>query len=485
MRLIDDILSRLTSDKSKRLTIVFDTREFLLRTDVRMALEEYGKVNIQTGNALQLRIACEKVYGNSELRHTVFVTRNSSIQIMPDIYERAIVINDFDLKDYCRWYDVEYLLQCNLEEIDYCYQHKASYKYTTAETTEIIKRYRSSESYKDNVIRAIISQWNQLFANVVFQDLHWLPSAADIICQAIAADCYELLDEHINHLNDQFQAFLRSNYFANIVNSTLSTKISPRVVTQVLPFIHAHHAEKKALIVVDGMNVWQGTMLVKKLKEEATNNVRLAYTYSWIPSVTELSRQAIFRGANPVPGYIQSPNNEEKLFVDFLKRRHLQNVNISYMHGTMDGISSNIKWLAFVDTTLDDAMHSANHNGYLYDDTKRWVEEFQENIETLLNQGFTIYITSDHGNVYTKPYKRLKQYERVGAEGSHRYISLPQQANPQLFHSEHGSHVMQLEPNSSTFFPVRNLAFANDSSITHGGTHLLEVIVPFITLSRS
>ena len=482
MKIIDDILSKLLFDTSKRMTIVFDSCGVLLRTDFKLALEEYGTVTIESGDLLRLRIACESIYSTGLQNRLVFVLRDAHVHIMPDILERATTMH-FDLNDFCKWYNIEKLLQFSLDEIDYCYQHRAIYNYSSEETSQVVQKYRESESYKDNVIRSILAQWNQLFANVVFTDLRWLPSAADIIRQAISADCYHLLEDQIDHLNENFQAYLKQNYNA-IATSSLS-RVSPRIVSQVLPFIHAQNVDKKALIVVDGMNIWQSAILVEKLVANRNNKIHHSYTYSWIPSVTDLSRQAIFRGAAPNEDYVQNPTNECKLFEDFLvRRRHIPQFQVRYMHGTMDENLEHVTWLAYVDTTLDDAMHSAQHNGFLLDDTIRWANELQDEIELLLNKGFTIYITSDHGNVYTRPYKRLSQAERVGSDGTYRYITLPQQASKTQFMEDHYGHVMQLNSNSSTFFPVKNLAFSNKSSITHGGTHFLEVLVPFITLSR-
>lgn len=41
--------------------------------------------------------------------------------------------------------------------------------------------------------------------------------------------------------------------------------------------------------------------------------------YAWMPSITKLSRQALFRGDMPRDSYVQNPKNESKLWFDYWK----------------------------------------------------------------------------------------------------------------------------------------------------------------------
>jgi hypothetical protein len=71
-----------------------------------------------------------------------------------------------------------------------------------------------------------------------------------------------------------------------------------------------YRQEKIALVLIDGMSLWQYELLKTSFSNIANEEV----IYSWIPSITQLSRQAIFRGDNPVTEYRQDPINEKKLW---------------------------------------------------------------------------------------------------------------------------------------------------------------------------
>ena len=485
MKLAENIIDYLLGDEQKAITIVYDPKGFLLRTDVCFALEHLGKVHILSGSLLDLRIAYERIPNGCYHGRPVFILRNKSAKIMPDIQEHALVIEEFRLVNYFRWYDIDTLLQKNFDELEYCYRHQASYKLNAQETEAQIQAYHDSPEFHDNAIKTIIEQWDQLFGNVIFDKLDWIPKAADIICQAIEAGCYELFEEHIASVNRKFQLFLKQNYLSSIVTSSCPSKGSPRIVTHVLPFIYKQPYEKKALIVVDGMNIWQAGLLAKSFIEKGYW-LKMDYIYAWLPSVTELSRQAIFRGDAPDDNYAQNPSNEQKLFNAFFYHKPIDAASYEYCWGSVKRTKLSTKLFAAVDTTLDNAMHGAKNNAYLFDDTKRWlIDGFIEDVEQLLRDGFVIYITSDHGNVSTKPYKNLPKSTKIGADEAYRYITLSPQASPAQFAEENIGHVIQLDPDSRTFYPIDNEAFSNQPSITHGGTHWLEAIVPFFTIENS
>src|SRR5690606_28616726 len=107
-------------------------------------------------------------------------------------------------------------------------------------------------------------------------------------------------------LNNRFQRFIDSNYGSLF---SLSGNRKPTVVTRALEHLNARPAKRKALIVIDGMNYWQWSLLNSVLKvESASATASLAF----IPTITAWSRQAIFRGDKPAQD--GKPVNEEKLF---------------------------------------------------------------------------------------------------------------------------------------------------------------------------
>ena len=219
-------------------------------------------------------------------------------------------------------------------------------------------------------------------------------------------------------------------------------------------------------------------------------HVRLKYEciYSWLPSITELSRQAIFRASRPANWYIQNPQSEERLWREYWESKKLPKFQQFYQHsGSLDVENSIIK-LAYVSTDLDEKMHASENFYYLYDNTKRWVDDkpFLENIKYLLDSDFKLYITTDHGNIETVPYRKLEGSDKLGANDiSLRHITIPEEAEKTLFEAQYAEHFMQIDENSRTYFAIKNETFTNkNAGITHGGTHWLEVLIPFITATK-
>ena len=97
----------------------------------------------------------------------------------------------------------------------------------------------------------------------------------------------------VDELNTLFQQHLVEHYASIISSTTPPANKAPKNVCQVLPFIGKQPKEDKlALVVVDGMNFWQSQMLVNSLKNKYFDiNAQTDVIYSWLPSVTELSRQ--------------------------------------------------------------------------------------------------------------------------------------------------------------------------------------------------
>lgn len=148
--------------------------------------------------------------------------------------------------------------------------------------------------------------------------------------------------------------------------------------------------------------------------------------------------------------------------------------------------------IALVDTDLDEKMHSSSSNKELYLLTENWAHDTAKDIKELHENGYHIYITTDHGNVYTSPWRNLTSQEKTflfekesrgkrhliysKKEYLDRFISSNNDIENQLLSTEKWTN------NSAVW---RNLySFNNNECITHGGSHFLEVVIPFITIKK-
>jgi hypothetical protein len=264
---------------------------------------------------------------------------------------------------------------------------------------------------------------------------------------------------------------------------------SPKIVSKILPFIANQKIEKQALLVIDGMAYWQYEMLKKEIENSLISNE--GSTYAWLPSITQLSRQSIFRGSNPDSNYKQNPINEERLFKTFWIKEGISEAMICYTHGIPESLNFSQSKHAIVITELDNHMHGASDLGMLRVTTKYLFQKktITKLINDLTYNGFTIYLTADHGNIQAKGYGALKDKEKLGTNQSgsrserHLEYSKPELAyyflknNPEL----NG----QVVNDSRVIYMSTDLAFSRDkNTVTHGGSHILEVIIPFIELKK-
>ena len=483
-KLIADIENKLFGDNRKRVVVVLNRDGFFNRHDVIMALQ-YARVEFATGNSLDLRILWETEWKREEEKRCVFLMKEE-FDILEDI-RREVEYFVFQTRTMFRFYHWDTIKNESLATLEWLYNQPQLVPLDEIRTRDMVKEYGYSVNKVDEAMFEIRNEFEKLIVKPNYnRPSEWMPAVSRLLLKALELERWHEMEDLVEETNIHFQDFLKKRY-TNVVSSTCGQD-APRIVTHVLPFINKQEKEKSALIVVDGMNYWQSIMLGNSLEEHF--HVRLKYEciFSWLPSITELSRQAIFKAARPSELYAQNPCSEERLWRDFWESKKLPQFQQYYQHSGVLEVENSVTKLAYVSTDLDENMHASDNFYYLYDNTKRWVDDkaFLENIKQLLDLDFKLYVTTDHGNIETKPYRRLDGSDKLGANNiSLRHITLPEEADRALFESEYAEHVMQIDENSRTYYAIGNEAFTNkNAGVTHGGTHWLEVLVPFITVTK-
>lgn len=467
-----------------RLVVVENPDGFLLREDVRWELS-YLHIVVEQGTSLDLRILFETRYKSDCDVRFVFV-KSGAFDVLPDIAAVAEQTS-FVVKRIFKHYKWDVLKNATLPTLEWFLSKRFYTNLSERETADMVHEYEASYASKLEKISTVERDWRNLFSQTIDfnRPTRWMPAAAQLLRRALAIDQWAKMSDEVENLNNGFQSFLKHKYI-NIVSSSVPPKDqAPRVVTQVLPFMAKQDAERTALIVVDGMNYWQAAMLADEIVERLHVDVKYDCIYSWLPSVTELSRQAIFRGDTPATDYAQNPHNEERLWRDFWKARHLTDHALYYQYDGALELSDYVTRVAYVTVGLDKLMHSSNNFRYLYRSTQLWLQEDEliDNIKFLKAKGFKIFITTDHGNVEVEPLRILSSSEKVGTMRSLRHITLSPYANADLFKSEWGDTVISIDGFERTFYPRDRYAFASKAeTVTHGGTHWLEVLIPFLTI---
>ncbi len=97
-------------------------------------------------------------------------------------------------------------------------------------------------------------------------------------------------NEILKNINEKFQYWMLENYGMIV---SLPPYPKPKMVHHIPDFLKSRHKEKTALLVLDGMSFYNWKQIRTGLKEMGfyleENGV-----FAWVPSLTSVSRQAIF-----------------------------------------------------------------------------------------------------------------------------------------------------------------------------------------------
>jgi hypothetical protein len=304
--------------------------------------------------------------------------------------------------------------------------------------------------------------------------------------------------------NETFSGWLQKHY-----NGLISLPpIPPVMVHQILRYLQRKYEDnpdrKTALIVIDGLSLAQWFTIKNVLLGQ---NPELKFDessiFAWVPTLTTVSRQAIFSGKIPLyfSDHINTTSAESKSWTNYWENagvlrqqiKYEKNLNdediIHYLKSEFN--PDNTKVAGFVINIIDNIMHGMQlgETG-MHNQTEQWSKMgyLNEMISYLLENDFDVYITSDHGNI-----------ESIGignpSEGS---ISEVKGERVRIYSDELLlSRVSEKFPSGIKwkppglpkdyypFFAPDNSSFtkSGNKSVSHGGISIEETIVPFITVS--
>jgi len=476
---INHIIESLKSYSAK-VFLVENNDRFLYRSDVQEAFNTFG-IEITDGTSLEQRVRFEL----REPDGLLFLLSQDNTNYLEDIKKQAVVI-EFSIANYFQAYHIPSIVEIELSILDKLFQNQPLVGLNRKETQEFIEKLKAESKSEeqeydlDDFIKILNAQLNEGTVN-------WAVVSRIIakgISKTINTPKFEELYAQINKANAFFQKTLQASYHQTKNSSAVK---KPRIVSKILDYLNFNFREKKiALIVVDGMALWQYELLKNRLPGTKHEDV----IYSWLPSITQLSRQAIFRGDTPQTDYRQGPGSEEKLWKSYWKEKGCHEFEIAYQHEKTDFSNiDSVSKLAIVLKDLDDKMHSSTDYADLLMLTKNWIErsKIAQIVEKLKSKGFTVFVTADHGNIQAKGWRGLQGREKLGTNKSgsrsERHIEYSEKWLSDEFlanNPEMGDSVVMEE--QAIYFKT-DLSFSNkESLVTHGGAHLLEVLIPFVEI---
>lgn len=262
---------------------------------------------------------------------------------------------------------------------------------------------------------------------------------------------------------------------------------------------------KAALVVVDGLALPQWVVLQEELaRRRPRHSINEDAVFAWVPTITAVSRQATFAGRPPFyfAGSIGSTAREPALWTAFWQSKGLSARHVRYAKGlgtggleAVDALlrEPDLRAVGLVVNTVDDIMHGMQlgERG-MQNQVRQWARQrfLPDLLDRLLDQGFGIWLTSDHGNI-----------EAVGGGSPSEGAVADLRGERVRVYSDDalGNRVAERFPNA-TRWPSLGLpegylpllapgrqAFVAEGKTTvcHGGASLEEVIVPLVRIGRS
>ena len=313
--------------------------------------------------------------------------------------------------------------------------------------------------------------------------------------------------EKQDEVNTAFLAWLRERY------SSLAGRQLPRPhhlyhVPGYLAYERSKGAiERVALLVMDGMaladwkvvhNAWRIRHKEWKFYEKLL--------IAELPTITAISRQALISGLRPMAfaDSLKDNRQELKLWTAFWEKHQVARSDIVY-----DRLPKNIgnsfpswvdkprlKIVCMVKNNLDDMIHNALHGSKgFFSDLALWLEGDSQELETVLEElmqrGFTIFVTSDHGHIEATGFgkitdegltvetraKRARVYDNLDFASQNQ-----EKCSPSFLW--HGDNL--LPEDIWALMPEKDHAYISENEIVvaHGGATIEEVVVPFVRIEK-
>ena len=479
-RLIQQVAHKITVDYC-RLTFVRNSDGFLTNEEVCRLLNQEYQVVVVKGSQLRQRIHFELVYKKNPEKQFVYVCQDTNT-LLPDMRREGVIL-DFSISDlFPLFADKTMIRQQPLEVLERLYDEIGIKKIGLSEGKQLIEKIKSEV---EEVRKKSLSHFKERLQTI---HVDWtknektIEAISEFIVDAINAGVINDLAQEINDINDQFQHWIDENYFATLQSNPL---LSAKCVHKILPHLADNYKqqEKVALLVVDGLTYWQFFILKRHLLREQIN-ANSGSTLSWLPSITKLSRQAIFRGNSPMMDYNQSTENERKLWRDFWHQYGFSSFETQYICDADEfAINEGVKRLAVVTVEMDKKMHSSTDYRDLLSLTENWCQRITIQIKAILGAGYTLYLTTDHGSVLSEGWRNLTSAEKVflyeNESRGRRHLIYKNKDEQRRFISDNSNLALLSRDNWMSIRDYRCFARENERMITHGGSHFMEVVIPF------
>ena len=299
-----------------------------------------------------------------------------------------------------------------------------------------------------------------------------------------------------------FETWLQAN-FGKLINTPTSR--FPKMLHKVPSWLNLKvcKGQKVCLLVMDGMGFQQWTHVKKHIVDIPHVRIEERAIFSWVPTITSIARQALFSGKQPrsFPDSLLTTSKEKALWHAFWEDQGLSKTEVTYavkvenskdLESFKDRFHSpKLKVAGFVINYIDEQMHGIKAGmAPLNATVDIWLDQWQftSKIEALLDSGFEVVITADHGNQEAIGQGWLNEGVKAETKGERvrLYKHTVEYSNDTVDVLEWPAKKFGLP---SDLYPLvsrgRHAFVQKDKLIVgHGGISLHEVIVPLAIVTR-
>jgi hypothetical protein len=293
--------------------------------------------------------------------------------------------------------------------------------------------------------------------------------------------------------DQRFLAWLRASYGSQLTRTWANW---PASLDKVQPFLAKRQAssEKLLVVVLDGMGFTQWT----RIRELSSVRVaRSGGVLAMLPTLTEVSRQAIAAGGPPIEfaDSLRSTSKEPQRWASAWSESGVTTAWVRIDGARTEELSavpfgaSDV--IGLVLSATDELMHSAELLGDLgmHAGLEAWMRSgvFASVLEQASAHGYETWLTADHGNLAVEPAKEPREgafVERAGTR-ARRYASktLRDDATVEGVIWDALPGYPNEESERLLFAPGR--IGWGPSKLSHGGLSLDEVIVPLVQVEAA
>ena len=304
-------------------------------------------------------------------------------------------------------------------------------------------------------------------------------------------------------VDNAFFSWINSRYgklYSQPPSSPVMLHHIPRFLAR---YLEASKTNKVALVVLDGLAVDQWLVLKDVLLAQRPQlKFHDETVFAWLPTITSISRQAIFAGKPPIlfPNSLETTAKEEQLWKQFWTDQGFNPTEVAYAKGlgeidslslVEEKLSPKLRVIGLVVDKVDKIMHGMQlGTAGMHNQVRQWAELglMANLLDLLLAQKFKIFLTSDHGNIKATGIGQPREGAIADLRGERVRIysdSILRAKVKSEFPNAIEWQPLGLPEKYLPLLAPGRQAFIQEGKqiVAHGGISVEELVVPFISVS--